>query len=154
MDKISAQDYINNPELLEVYYLSADNKMACAKTIVGSAIEEYNGAKIINLATIKLVTQPCIVGLLTNIDTISRNDNGLNGYEELEMSGHLQEIIDVLGSQFTLMNDLVDSEVETFNMLHNNISITMSQLVSALSSLMQNVNIDDLQKLLSESIEK
>lgn len=150
MDRITANEYLNDNSLLQIYYIGVNQKVMLAQTLVQQSLEEINGVEVINYTTLKLLTPAAIFQMLTNIDMVATDENGMSGYDLLMTHNFMTEMPGCLHDQYLEIVELIQCEVKNFENQYNNLVFTIKELLVSLNNLLSNADLQELQNLLAQ----
>lgn len=157
-NKISVSDYLDNPDLLLGSYIPFDDKLKIVSHIMQGLIDTTGG---INTALLRRMSTTVFIESLTNIDMNVRDVNGLDGYDQLCFKGELENLIDVLGTEYKefdrilseYMNDYIRVETNpsvTINAIYKQIIEFIDKLVDYLSGQIQNADVEQLTQMIAQ----
>lgn len=111
-NKISAKQYVDNNDLLEVSYVTYEDKVRICDIVLSQVVSDI-GYVMIDSALLERVSTQIFIENLTNIDMDVLDENGLSGYDTLCYYDELEYLVEIL-SDFDRMKHILNLKVEDF----------------------------------------
>ena len=106
--KISVKEYLEDSELLEINYIPYDHKVEICSVILDQCISEFEDYHTLNSVLLNRVKTEIFLGYITNIDLSIKDENGLNGYDQLCLNDELDSLIDACGHLYDQFEDVLE----------------------------------------------
>jgi hypothetical protein len=158
-NKISAIEYINNNELLEVSYIPFDQKMQVVSDVLSEVINSVGG---LNTTLLRRVSTEVFIETITNIDMGIVDENGLSGFDQLCYYNQLNTLKTVIGNEYIEFETILKERISDYIRIETNPAVTISSIYNQLknntdkvldyvSNQIQNLDIDDFVNRISET---
>ena len=158
-NKISAIEYINNNELLEVSYIPFDQKMQVVSDVLSEVINSVGG---LNTTLLRRVSTEVFIETITNIDMGIVDENGLKGFDQLCYNNQLDVLKNAIGHEYIEFETILNERVSDYIRIETNPAVTISSIYNQLknntdkvldyvSNQIQNLDIDDFVNRISET---
>lgn len=135
-EKIGVSDYIKNNSLLEVRYIPFDSKMAIVSHIINSVVDTVGG---INTSLLRRISVEVFIESITNIDMKQKDEDNLEGFDQLCISGELQNLIFKLGDEYKELQRILDERLSDYIRIETNPSVTISKIYEQISDRLNSV---------------
>lgn len=102
-ERISVKEFLEDKELLELTYIPYDKKVEICETIIEQCSSEFENYHTLNSALLERVKKEIFISSITNLDFSIKDENGLDGYDQLCYHNMLNDLIedcDYLYDQF------------------------------------------------------
>ena len=150
--KISVSDYLRDNTLLEVKYLPFDVKLDIVSQVINNVIKSVGG---LNQSLLRRVSTDIFIESITNIDMGLKDENDLEGFDQLCFHGELDNFINALGNEYQELVLILNERVNDYIRIETNPSVTimkiyeqvtayMGQLLDSISEYIQNVDVEKL----------
>lgn len=114
-EKISVREYLDNPELIEVYYTQYDLKVNICDVILDQVIKKDGCYYYIDSSLLDRIKTQVIIESVTNIDLSIEDEVGLNGYDLLCKEDRLDDLLNSIPEEFNRFNKILELKVKDFN---------------------------------------
>lgn len=159
-NKISAQEYLNNKDLLEATYIPFEDKLSIVSNAIRSSVEALGG---LNTTMLRRVTTEIFIDAITNIDLTIADENNLSGYDQLCYANELYSLISVLGNEYDEFQRILDERVDdyirtetnpaiTINAIYAQVSEMLGGVVEQISKYVQNIDVEQLLSSISQLV--
>lgn len=150
--RISVADYINNKSLLEIKYVTFDTKLEIVSQVINSVINAVGG---LNSSLLRRVSTEIFISSITNIDMNIKDENDLDGLDQLYYHREFNELIANLGEEYKELQMLLNERVADYIRIETNPSVTINKiyeqivtyfntLLDSISDYIQNVDVEEL----------
>lgn len=157
-NKISAIEYINNNELLEVNYIPFDQKMQVVSNVLSEVINSVGG---LNTTLLRRISTEVFIETITNIDMSIVDDNGLGGFDQLCYNNQLDTLKSIISREYDEFEKILSERVSDYIRIETNPAVTISNIydqikvyynniMDYLSSRIQDIDVDNISSILNE----
>jgi len=147
---ITAQEYLENNDLLEVYYLTSDKYLDLAQEIIKQATEEVNGMKYLNYAVIGIIVPMLFLSTTSNIDVVSKDvETELTGYDVLKLNREVDNIINKYRDRYNDFVDIVNNEIKMFEQRNINTYSVINNFLDQAIEFIKGLNEDQVGSFLN-----
>lgn len=151
MDKISVMDFINDNSLLEVNYIPFDQKLLTVSMMLNNFID--NGT-IENSSIIRRISTEIFIETISNIDLTIKDENGLEGYDQLYYNNEMDLLKQLLGFEYVEFENILNERISDYYRTESNSAFAIryiyDRIVDILGSLNGNATNDDNKDYISE----
>ena len=161
-NKISVADYINEPTLLKLQYMPFDSKLQIIGHVFTGMINAVGG---LNTTLLRRLSVEAFIDAVTNIDMNIRDNNGLDGFDQLCYHNELGGLIELMGNEYIEFKKMLDERTADYIRIETNPSVTINQIydqfkealdfvLNYVSERVQNIDTEKLGEQLRPFIEK
>lgn len=111
-NKISANEYLNNKNLLEISYIPYEQKIDICDVIMSQLIIDV-GYPIIDSCMLERISTQVFIENVTNLDLSIIDDNGLNGYDTLCYYDELNALLRTT-TEFEILKHMIELKYNDF----------------------------------------
>ena len=123
--KISIQEYLENNELLEMNYIPYEQRVEICQVILEQCTSIFDDYNTIDSVLLDRVKTEIFIDNITNLDFSIKDENGLNGYDQLCFNNELDNLIYECGYLYEQFEDILDLMINDY---YNNIACTRGYL--------------------------
>lgn len=145
--KISVEEYLENNELLKTYYTPFETKREIVDVIVSQVVEDKGMKKIDQTFLYRIATQ-VFIETITNIDMSIKSNSGLDGYDVLCLNDALNELIDMISTEFDRFDSILKLKLDDFYRYENSTSSILLSLKKNLSDFFKK-KTDELNEMIA-----
>ena len=161
-DKISVAEFLKDKSLLTVSYIPFDTKMQIVSTVFSEVINVVGG---LNTPLIRRISTETFIGTISNIDMKIRDENNLDGFDQLCFHQELDNLIYLLGNEYNEFQKILDERIADFIRVETNPAVTINSIyeqiktyvntaLDYISNNIQNIDVEKLSEQLLPLIEK
>ena len=162
-EKISVKEYFENKELLELAYVPYERKVEICRIIIEQCANVYNEYHTIDSVLLSRVSREVFIDAITNLNLSVKDEQGLDGYDQLCMKDELNYIIeecDYLYAQFEeilelMLKDYYNNEGSLrgfFNNLKDTIINRLTVAREDISDFVQNLDAKEIADKISTTM--
>lgn len=163
--KISVENYLASPELIEVYYVPYETKVNICNVILNQVIKKDGCMYYIDSALLDRVKTQVVIESITNLDLSIKDENGLDGYDLLCKENELSNLIDFISYEYNKFDEIIKFKVQDFYNSNGSISgflhFTKKEIINKYNEIMDsftkfisNINAKDVADVIVNYIEE
>ena len=149
--RISVQEYLSNKELLTGVYTPYDTKLNIVSKIVNGVINATGG---LNTAMLRRISTEVFIETISNIDMSEKDENGLQGFDQLCYTGELDNLKKALRDEYYEFENILSEYIDDYIRIETNPAITISRIYSQITDILNSIFDDLSERIQGADIEK
>lgn len=132
-NKISIKDYLENKELLEINYIPYEERVEICNVILDQCTSVFEDYNTLNSVLLERVKTEIFISYITNLDFSIKDENGLDGYDQLCFMDELDDLIYTCGYLYEQFEDILALMINDY---YHNIASTRGYLNTLKTSIL------------------
>ena len=143
-EKISVKEYLNDTELLELTYIPYDEKVEICNVIIGQCSSVFEDYHSLNSVLLERVKTEIFITSITNLDFSIKDENGLDGYDQLCYHNDLDYLIYTCGFLYEQFEEIFELALkdyyDNFTSLRSYLNTMKTNVLNWISKIKRDAN--------------
>lgn len=145
-DLIQVDDYIKDKDLLEAFYTPYQQKCTIIDELIDVIKVSDGELFVIDYAQLQPTKDSIFIGAITNLDMITKNEDGLLPYDVLKSSRKFDELIASIQDEYDAFNEILELRIKTVKE-YNYTGRILNEIKKSITGVIDLVKDIDLSKL-------